>query len=154
MGVIGLGHVFGDYGDLFILKEGGELNKLLSYRINLNVRWSPSGEKLVFSVKDETSFESLFYKDIKNGGMTTALDISTNASKCVWVYEDSVICGVKNQAQLKNEFYRINPEDGSKTLVATPNINLLVKEMAVSRSGDTLFVLNDIDSKLYALKIK
>ena len=142
------------YGDLFILKDGGELNKILSSQRDLNVKWSPSGEKIVFSVKDTNGSENLFYKDVKSNGAIIALNVSTTASKCVWAYEDDIICGVKNQAQLKDEFYKINLADKSKTLVATPSTNLLTKELALSRLGDTLFILNDLDSILYALKIK
>lgn len=142
-----------DYGDLFVLKENGSLAKIVSYQHDLNVRWSPSGERLVFSAKNESSFDSLFYKDIKNNGQNVALGIGTSAQKCVWVNEEEIICGVTNQAQLKDEFYKINLADKSKTLIATPNINLLVKETAISRSGEYLFILNNLDNKLYSLKL-
>jgi len=140
------------YGDLFILKEGGGFNKIISYQRDLNVKWSPSAKKIIFSAKDETNSDHLFYKDIKSKD-TVTLEISTNTSKCIWVNEESIICGLKNQAQFKDEFYKINLTDRSKTLVATPSINLLTKELALSRSGDYIFVLNDIDSMLYALKL-
>lgn len=141
------------YGDLFVLKEDGALNKILSYQYGLSVKWSPSAEKLIFSVKDETNSDNLFYKDIENSSAAVTLDINSDASKCVWPNEEAVICGVKNQAKVRDEFYRINIADGTKTLVATPSINLLVKELTLNRSRNILFVLNDIDSKLYALKL-
>ena len=94
-----------------------------------------------------------FYKDIKNNSTIAALEVSTNASKCVRVDEESVVCGITDKTQIKDEFYKINLTDGSKTLVATPDINLLVRELSLSRSGDVLFVLNDIDGKLYSLEI-
>jgi Tol biopolymer transport system component len=153
------------YGDLFVLKENGAFNKTISYQYDLNARWSPSGEKIIFSAKNDNnsdvdpakagslSANQLFYQDIKNNSTVVALKVNTNASKCAWVNEEKIICGLKNQVQLKDEFYKINLADGSKTLVSTPSINLLVKELALNRSGDILFALNDIDSKLYALKI-
>lgn len=142
------------YGDLFVLKENSELNKILSYQYNLSVKWSPLGEKIVFSVKDETNLEQLFYKEVENDKPPVPLGVSTGSSKCVWAGEEEVMCGVKNQAKVRDEFYRVNLTNGTRTLVATPSINLLTKEIALSRSGDTLFVLNDIDNKLYVLKLK
>lgn len=142
------------YGDLFVLKDNGALNKIISYQYNLNVKWSLSGEKIIFSVKDDAGFERLFYQDIKNSGAIASLDISADASKCLWVSGDEIICGIRNKVQLKDEFYKISVADGSKKLILTPNANILVKEVVLNRSGDTLFVLNDIDSKLYALNLR
>lgn len=153
------------YGDLFVLKESGELNKILSHQYDLAVKWSPSGEKVIFSTKDDYTGQTvindgltsidvrLFYKDAKNSQPPVPLDISANALKCVWSDEEKIICAVKNQDKVRDEFYRVNLTDGTKTLVATPSINLLVKELVLNRSGDTLFVLNDIDSKIYSMKI-
>lgn len=141
------------YGDLFVLKEDGALNKTISYQYDLNAKWSPSGEKIIFSAKDKIDSERLFYQNIKNKSAIVALGISTNTSKCVWANEENIICGLKNQGQLKDEFYEINTTDGSKTLILTPSTNLLIKEVALNRPGDTLFVLNEIDDKLYSLKI-
>ncbi|OGN16109.1 MAG: hypothetical protein A3J47_03325 [Candidatus Yanofskybacteria bacterium RIFCSPHIGHO2_02_FULL_43_22] len=142
------------YGDLFTLKGVGVLDKIISYQYDLNVKWSPAGERVIFSAKDDNGFTQLLYKDIENSGTAVALDVDTNTSKCVWANEEEIICGLKNQTQIKDEFYKINLTGDSKTLVATPDINLLTKELALSRSGDALFVLNDIDGKLYVLKIK
>lgn len=142
------------YGDLLVLKENGALNKILSYQYGLSVKWSPLGEKVIFSAKDNSGFDRLFYKDVINNGTVVALDVSTNASKCVWTDEKSVICGIRNQTYAKDEFYKIKTTDSSKTLVSTPTTHLLVREVALNRSGDTIFVLNDIDKRLYALKTK
>lgn len=141
------------YGDLFTLKEGKLLNQILSYQNDLEIKWSPSGEKMVFSNKNGGNIYDLFYRDLKNNGVITSLNTNTNASKCIWINEEEILCGVKNQSQAKDEFYKIILADGSKTLLAKPSIYLLTKELALSRSGDVLFVLNDIDNKLYALKL-
>src|SRR3989344_5170966 len=142
------------YGDLLILKDTGVLNKILSYQYDLSVEWSPLGERVVFSAKDDTGSELLFYKDVMNNGAAVSLDVNSNASKCAWLNEEEVICGIKNQAQFRDEFYKINTADGSKTSVSTPSINLLTKEITLSRSGGTIYVLNEIDSNLYALRTR
>ena len=142
------------FGNLFVLKNNGDLNKVLSRQYDLNVKWSPSGERVVFSAKSNDGSAQLFFKDAKNGGAITILGVNTEASKCVWASEEGIICGVKNQLQLKDEFYKISVNDGTKIPASTPSINLLVKDLALNQSGDILFVLNDIDDKLYALKIK
>lgn len=142
------------YGDLFVLKESGEFNKVLSYEYDLNVKWSPSGQKIVFSAKNEGGSNRLFYQDINNNSAVKDLGINTAASKCVWSGEEEVVCGIRVQTQIKDEFYRVNLSDKSKTLIATPSVNLLTKKLALNRSGDALFVLNDIDDKLYALKLE
>jgi len=141
------------YGDLFTLKKDGGFNKVLSYQYDLNAKWSPTDEKIIFSAKNDMGPTQLFYKDIKNSGAVTILDANTNVSKCVWVDKENVICGITDKTQIRDEFYKINLTDGSKILIATPDINLLVKELSLSRSGDALFVLNDIDDKLYTLEL-
>ena len=141
------------YGDLFVLKDDGALNKIISYQYDLNIKWSLSGEKIIFSVKDDAGSDRLFYRDIKNSGAIASLEISADASKCLWTSEEEIICGIRNKVELKDEFYRVSVTDGSKKLILTPNINILIKEVALNRQGDTLFVLNDIDSKLYSLKL-
>ena len=142
------------YGDLFILKESGILNKIISYRPDLAVKWSPSGVKIIFSSKGGSDSDQLFYRSAAANEPDISLDVSVNASKCLWLNEDDVLCGIRNVSSFRDEFYKINTADGSKTLLLTPSINLFIKEMAVNRQGDTLFVLNDLDNKLYALKIK
>jgi Tol biopolymer transport system component len=139
------------YGDLFILKSGGILNKIISYQYDLNAKWSSSAEKILFSTKDSGGSDHLFYKDIENNEPVVALNVSANASKCIWVDGENVICGITDQIQLKDEFYQINTTDGSKILVSKPSINLLTKKLSLFPSKNTLFVLNDIDDKLYAL---
>ena len=152
------------YGDLFTLKEGG-LNKVLSYQYDLNAKWSPAGKNIIFSARDNTASDidpvsreslsetRLFYKDIQNSKTIPILGVNTYASKCVWADEESVVCGITDKTQIKDEFYKVNITDGTKTLVAAPNTNLLTKELVLNRSGDTLFVLSDIDGKIYAIKI-
>jgi len=151
------------YSNLFILKKDGIFNKILSDQYNLNVKWSPSGENLIFSVSTENrsvsgkenniGSDQVSYLNISGNGREIPLDLNTNVSKCAWLNEKEIICGIKNRAQFRDEFYKINTTDGSKTLVLTPNINLITKEIAISRHGDIIFVLNDIDDKLYALKL-
>lgn len=142
------------YGSLFILKGDNTLNKIISDQQDLDIKWSPSGEKLVFSSKGEDNSNRLFYKEPKTGKFID-LNIDAVASKCAWFADEiHIVCGLTNQSAFKDEFYRINLADGSKTLVATPSINLLTKELVISRSRDIIFVLNEIDGKLYILQLK
>lgn len=141
------------YGSLFVLEKDGSLNKLISDQSNLSVKWSPSGKKLVYSTKDENNIDKLFYKNIetnKNKDLTTA-----KATNCIWLDDEiNVICGFLNLSLGKYEFYKINIDDGSKTAVATSDVSLIPKEMSISKSGDYLFILNEIDNLLYSLKLK
>lgn len=142
------------YGDLFTLSEDGELTKVVSYQHSLGVRWSPSGKKLAFSSKDKANSNRLFYKELGTGEFTD-LNVDADASKCIWTNNEvDLICGIANRSSLKDEFYKISTTNGSKILVSTPSINLIVKEIAASQSENYIFVLNDIDNRLYALKIK
>lgn len=143
------------YGDLFLLKDDGSLDKIISYQKDLKVKWSPSAEKLVFSAKDEGNSDHLFYKNTRNNSEIVDLDINTNVSKCVWSQDDThIICGLAGQSSLQDEFYKINTADGLKTAVAASNVNLIVKEIALSRSEEFLYILNGLDEKLYFLKLK
>lgn len=141
------------YGDLFILKDGNNLNKIISYQYDLSVKWSPSGEGIIFSNKNGMGSNHLFYKEF--GGSEEVVDLGIgNASKCVWVRDNiNVICGLTNQSYLKDEFYRINTSDGSRSPVAMPNINLITKDIAINQSGNHIFILNDIDDGLYSIEV-
>lgn len=142
------------HGDLFVLKDGNNLNKIISYQYDLNIKWSPSSEGVVFSAKDETGSDHLFYKGFGGDEKVVGLGIG-RASKCVWVRDNiNVICGLTNQSYLKDEFYRINTTDGSRSPAAMPNINLITKDIAINQSGDHIFILNDIDDGLYSIKIE
>lgn len=143
-----------NYGDLFVLNKNGSLTKTVSRQRDLNVKWSLSGKKLVFSTRDGGDFDNLFYKNIGGSSQNVALDIEARAQKCVWTSEEEIICGITNQVQLKDEFYKINLAEKSKVLITTPSTNMLVKEVAISQSGEYLFILNSLDNKLYSLKLK
>ncbi len=140
------------YGDLFIFKDAG-LKKILSYQYDLGVKWFSSGGRMIFSVKDKSNTDHLFYKDAFSGDKSFDLEIIANVSKCAWFDENNIICGLENRPLLKDEFYKISTIDGSRTLLSTPDINLLTKELVVSRSGNSVFVLNDIDDRIYVLII-
>lgn len=142
------------YGDLLILEGEGRLNKIISYQKDLTVKWSPSAQKLLFSAKDSSNAHRLYHQEFgKDKGVD--LKISADASRCAWLADEtSVICGITDDSTFRDKFYKINIADRSINIVAAPSTNLITKEIALDRSGSTIFVLNEIDSKLYSLKIE
>lgn len=141
-----------DYDGLFVLKDGDTLNRVLSDQKNLNIKWSPSGKNLLFSNENNGS-NQLFIKNIDTGKITD-LGFYTEASRCVWLNDETgVICGIKDSSQLKDRIYRINIGDLSKNLIAESNVNLRVGELTINTSGNYLFILNEVDGKLYYFEL-
>ena len=138
--------------EIFLLTEDGKLTKFLDTKPGLEEKWSPSGNKLLFSaLSDEPNASDikLWIKDVVSKEEKEL--VSGFASKCVWSIDSiNIYCAIPKSPSA-DELYLINSADGSNKLFAEPNMP--VKELFLSTIEDHLLFINMADEKLYSIKI-
>lgn len=140
------------YGSLLLIKDKDNLIKLLDSVYGLDVRWSKSGESLIFSGRDENDVLNLFYLNQKSEKIKK-IPAQVQASKCIWLSNKEIICGIKNNKNsYKEDFYKININNDEKKLIAVSNTDLIIKSLALNASENSLYILNGIDNKIYIIK--
>lgn len=153
--------------DLFLVEIGNNrrLAKILENKTGLDVKWSPSGDNLLYSFFEPGGSLKLILKET-DSGRETVLPFATFASKCAFAPGDGLLyCGVPIEAPLKP----IKPEHlASKDKIVswdkTKNNEEVVLDSVsfedkqvqfpfldpLSRS---LFFINSFDEKLYRLAL-
>lgn len=169
-----------------LYKEAGGTNKATVYLIGQNgenfkglpvkglgfeSKWSPDGEKLVYSVYNEESDYKpvLWITDAYGesiGSNNQSLQINTWSNKCTFHETDTLYCGVPtsletgaglqpNTADLTpDNIYRIDLNTGARSLVAIPDISLTVDSMSVSDDGTYLYVTDKLTQSLSTIRLK
>ena len=137
--------------EIFLLAEDGKLNKFLDIKLGLEEKWSPNGNKLIFSALSGTPDEpaiDLMVKDVASKEEKKLAQVS--ASKCVWSIDSATIyCAIPKSPSV-DEVYSINTLDGSQKIAAEPNMP--VKNLLLSTLEDYLLFISASDEKLYAIK--
>ncbi len=154
------------------LESPYDLEEIMDGKFGLEVNWSPSGNKLLYSYSREKDLKDkkLYLRDFKE---QTEINLNFKAlpENCVWVKnEKSIYC-----AKATKNFLNIIPADYQKKLSLEGDsfwkIDLVarefkeiyipelgeqiydVKELIVSDREDFLFFVNNLDGKLYSLSL-
>jgi len=147
-----------------------DLEKIMDEKFGLEVNWSPSGNKLLYSYSREKDSKDkrLYLRDLKEEAEIN-LNFEALPKNCVWVRnEKSIYC-----AEVTRNFLNIIPKDYQKKLslegdsfwkidlvsrefkeVYIPALGEQIydaKELIVSDREDFLFFVNNLDGKLYSL---
>ncbi len=134
-------------GEIFLLTERGQLDKLTESSRAEEELWSKNGKKLLISQFDQTALTpKLLVKDIESRG-EVVLDIAAKASQCAWSIDNVHIFCVTP----KIELYKINTSDNSRKLLAT--LDYPIKDPTLSPAENYLLFINSADEKLYSIKI-
>ena len=140
--------------DLFSLTlDGKKLNKLVDFAIALEEKWSPSGNKLLYSVfsNDPEDPATLLWLNNLITNEVKQLEIPGSAYNCVWSIDDiNVFCAIPNTASA-DDIYKINTVDGSYVLAAEPF--MILSELILSPLEDQVIFINAVDEKLYSIKL-
>ncbi len=135
---------------VYILSTTGELSKVIEEDGQVELLWSSDGNRVLYSVSaNETS---LWFKDFLSSE-NKDLVVSTTASKCSWgIGNDYVVCSVPRSGASGEDIYKIGL-DGTKELLASPQKNIVAKQLMLTVLEEFVIILNNLDGKLYALKI-
>ena len=150
---------------VYLLSLTGNLTKFVDEPGKVDVLWSSGGTKLLYSTREsnprtqgaeQSSYDGgspmLFVKDVLSSSVK-ALGISTPAYKCAWgINSNYVVCAIGRSGQGGEDIYKINM-DGTKELVFSPVKNISASQVMLTGTEDFLILVNEIDGKLYALKI-
>jgi hypothetical protein len=138
--------------DIFILTQDGKLTRLLEAKAFLEDKWSPSGNKLLFSAVDPMSEDKnsmLFLEDVDSKA-EQPLSIKGDASKCGWsIDEFTVYCAIPSTPST-DEIFKINLKDNTMKSVA--ELNVAVKDLFISGLDDYI-VFTSTQDNLYSIKI-
>ncbi len=133
--------------------------------------WSPSGTRLLWSTySSQTSYRPQLWTALASGdeigGARRSFPISTWADKCAFADEKTVYCAVpKNtpegigfQPELANsipdKIYRIDLETGSAILIAEPEGNYSIKNIAVTTSERMLYFTDNGSGSVHQIKLQ
>jgi hypothetical protein len=135
--------------------ETKSLRNVLDFKNNLEVVWSPSGRKIIYSYGNGPAQESsLYFMDLASR-KEIELGVSLGASKCAWSIDDkTVYCAGRDS------FLTI---DTSAAQPVAENITTLSKEaqsgsatatdLLLTSSEDYLVFRNSQNGKLYGLSL-
>ncbi len=130
--------------------ETGALTKILENKNNLDVVWSPNGQRLIFSSTDAESGESgLFVWDTAD--QTEAnLDIRAQASKCVWSVNSTNIYCFAGSSLVTAEVDQTELEP--KIIFTDPGF-VRAETLILSGTEDYLIFRDSQTKKLYRLNL-
>ena len=159
---------------LFLLNPlNKSLDKILSNIYGLSLKWSPSGNKILYSKTNAEGKNIGLYTASKDGSGEAGVSISTFVEKCVWSQDNrTIFCAIpKNisaDSTLPDDFYKgvfvgdddfvkINLDTGEKTNLledwekgdeAYDAMNLFLSPLE-----DYLFFVNKKDGLLYSIEL-
>ncbi len=161
-------------GSLFLLNPVTKnLTKVLSSIYGLSVKWSPQGDKVLYSKTSDSGKNIGLYFSPKNGSTETNTNVVTLVEKCVWAQDNrTIFCAIpKNITEATvlpdnfykgsfisdDDFWKINLETGEKTLLLEEQEKIGITSDAVSLFlsplEDYLFFINKKDGLLYSIEL-
>ncbi len=151
----------------------GSFAKVLNGLYGLNIKWSPLGDKILYSNTDTSGKNISLSLADQSGQNRTGLGVATLVEKCVFSQNDrSLFCAVpqtlsanavwpddyyKGLVATKDIFYKINLESGQKDQIfdsSSIDKTLDATNLFLSPQEDYLFFTNKRDGMLYGLKLE
>ena len=148
------------------------LTKVISNIYGLSVKWSPQGDKILFSKTTNQGKNIGLSSILKNGSKETALDIQTPVEKCTWSQDNrTIFCAIPkniNEAEtMPDDFYKgtfisddgfwkINLDTAEKTPLLEPQEiegTYDAVDLFLSPLEDYLFFVNKKDGLLYSIEL-
>lgn len=156
---------------LFVGQHQENFKSLIAPGQGFLPNWSPSGNRLLFSVwMPESDNKPILW--IANGDTSTMganrknLGLNTWADKCVWADESEIICAVPqnlppNSGLLRSEFdkleddvYRIDLTTGSAVKINSPDQNHSIRQPVISSDKSKLMFTDANSGSLYSYDLK
>lgn len=140
--------------DLFLLTMEGKLTKIFEAKRDLELKWSPSSKKIIFSTLETTEnrgYRSMLWLKDTDLKIETPLNLEGKASKCTWSIDDiNVYCAVSESPSMET-IYKIDTKTAVSKVFLEPLAT--ISEMFLSNLEDYLIFVNASTGKLYGIKI-
>ena len=140
------------FAKLFSLNKDGAVTEVLRDKKDLEIKWSPAGNLLMFSVLSADKKAELFYKALPDGE-EKRLAGDAPASKCAWGVDSAHIFCVESIADGSETIFRLNIAENEKQPVSLLGSNIKTKEFLISNLEDYAIILNAYDQRVYSVKL-
>lgn len=139
-----------DQGSLFLLTiQSGGLEKILDNQEGLEAKWSPNGQRLVYSTSSPSNKISQLFLWDQSQQAGLALSLETRASRCAWSADsENIYCADGGTFSV---FNTARPGTGPKTLISDP-IAGLVEELLLDGAEEHL-IFRTQTGKLYGFNL-
>lgn len=134
-------------------------------------KWSPSGEKLLYSAYSNNSDLKpelwVVNTDGDNiGSGRKKINLQTWADKCTFANASELYCAVPDQLEegagmfpemakeTTDRLFKIDVQTGLKKLVAIPDGNYNMTNIVISDNGYNLYFTDELSKKLHKIKLK
>lgn len=134
-------------------------------------KWNPNGGQLLYSVysSDNDMKPNLWLVNADGDKIGTGrknLNIETWADKCTYANENELYCAVPNNLEAgaglfpemanntTDTLYKIDMRSGTKKVIAVPDGEYNMSNLAVSKNGFNLFFADKKTEQLYTIKLK
>lgn len=154
----------------FVGQNGENFKSTIIEGRGLQSKWSPSGDRLLYSVySNDNDYKPLLWlvgaagEDIGNG--RKSLEIETWADKCVFQSQSDIYCAVPESLEkgagifpelAKNtvdKIYKINSVTGIKTVVAIPDSAHNASNLIISDDEKYLYFTDNNSGKIYKINL-
>ncbi len=148
------------------------LSEIFSDIYGLNVKWSPNGNKILYSKTVSGGKSIVLYVADRNGSNEKSTGISTLIEKCAWPQDLRYLyCAIPkniNEAEVlpddfykgvflsDDDFYKINIETGEKIkLLEDSQLKEIydTNDVFLSPQEDYLFFINKVNGLLYSIRL-
>jgi len=157
---------------LFVGQNKENFTGLMVNGFDFEYKWTPDGNRLIYSAANQFSkFRPVLYvvnaygANVSSGH--TSLGVSTWADKCTFGDANTLYCAVpKDMPQFANadeenlkkelfdDIYKIDIKNGSKQLLAKPDVDYSVDQIVLSADGSKLFFTDNNIHAVHEIKLK
>ena len=137
----------------------------------LETQWSPSGDRLLYSVynTDDNLNPRLWIVDAAGdtiGANRRSLDLQTWADKCTFASNTEIYCAVPEYLErgaglfpelagkTKDDLYKIDLTTGTQRLLAVPDGSYNISQVMVSADQSCLYFTDESTGRLYKINLK
>ncbi|MFH1233203.1 MAG: hypothetical protein V1649_00945 [Patescibacteria group bacterium] len=155
----------------FVGLNGENFKSLIIEGRGFQPKWSPSGNRLLYSVySSDNNLKPMLWIDNASGDNIGSgrkmLDIETWANKCVFANESDLYCAVPENLEqgsglfpemaknTKDDLYKIDMQTGLKKLIATPDGDYNMSNLIISTNNSYLYFTDETSKALYKINLK
>jgi hypothetical protein len=144
---------------LFTLNLNGELTRVTDFVLDLRIRWSRDGSRVLISFYDaEGTLQLMQYSVARE--MESAIAPGIRADECAWSIDgETLVCGVDDSTPFEPgditsqriERISLNPVERA-TIMPSNARKVTVKEILLSPLENYVLFINSFDQKVYSLR--